>query len=131
MPHTGLACKRHGGTSFDATLVSPDRGRVPTTVLAAVVAGPAHAAGHSGFWPTPPPPDRIVIDVVTVNGSGCPAGTAAIAVSPDNQAFTVTYSDYLAQVGVGSKPTDFRKNCQDSTDGSINTTYHFSWLRCP
>ncbi|MFD1829399.1 MULTISPECIES: DUF4360 domain-containing protein [Streptomyces] len=58
------------------------------------------------------PTDRMVIDVVTVNGSGCPLGTAAVAVSPDNTAFTVTYSHYLAQVGVGSKPTDFRKNCQ-------------------
>ncbi|GGX65286.1 DUF4360 domain-containing protein [Streptomyces hiroshimensis] len=59
-----------------------------------------------------PPPDKIVIEIATVNGSGCPAGTAAVAVAPDNTAFTVTYSDYLAQVGVGSKPTDFRKNCQ-------------------
>jgi hypothetical protein len=61
---------------------------------------------------TTPPPDHITIDVVTVNGSGCPAGTAAVAVSPDNKAFTVTYSDFLAQVGVGALPTDFRKNCQ-------------------
>ncbi|MBY8340780.1 DUF4360 domain-containing protein [Streptomyces spinosirectus] len=59
-----------------------------------------------------PPPDRIVIDVATVNGSGCPAGTAAVAVSPDNTAFTVTYSDYLAQAGGSSDPTAFRKNCQ-------------------
>jgi hypothetical protein len=57
-------------------------------------------------------PGKIVIDVVTANGSGCPDGTAAIAVSPDNTAFTVTYSEYLAQVGVGAKPTDSRKNCQ-------------------
>jgi len=61
---------------------------------------------------TVPPPDHITIDVVTVLGSGCPAGTAAVAVSPDNKAFTVTYSDFLAQVGVGALPTDFRKNCQ-------------------
>ncbi|MCS0601347.1 DUF4360 domain-containing protein [Streptomyces sp. LP11] len=59
-----------------------------------------------------PPPDKIVIDVATVNGSGCPAGTAAIAVSPDNTAFTVTYSHYLAQAGGNSDPTAFRKNCQ-------------------
>ncbi|MFG3284246.1 DUF4360 domain-containing protein [Streptomyces sp. NPDC048111] len=58
------------------------------------------------------PPDKIVIEVATVNGSGCPLGTAAVAVSPDNTAFTVTYSQYMAQVGAGSKPTDFRKNCQ-------------------
>ncbi len=60
----------------------------------------------------PPPNAQITIEVITVNGSGCPAGTAAVAVSPDNTAFTVTYSEYLAQVGVGAKPTDFRKNCQ-------------------
>jgi Domain of unknown function (DUF4360) len=62
--------------------------------------------------PVGPPPGHITIDVVTVNGSGCPANTAQVAVSPDNTAFTVTYSNYLAQVGVGSAPTDFRKNCQ-------------------
>lgn len=59
-----------------------------------------------------PPSDRIVIDVVTVNGSGCPSGTAAVATSTDNTAFTVTYSDYVAQVGQGADPTDLRKNCQ-------------------
>jgi hypothetical protein len=60
----------------------------------------------------PPPTGQITIDIVTVNGSGCRIGTAAIAVSPDNKAFTVTYSDYLAQVGPQARPTDFRKNCQ-------------------
>jgi hypothetical protein len=72
------------------------------------------SASAQGFLddPVPPPNDHIVIDIVTVNGSGCPPGSAAVAVAPDNTAFTVTYSQYLAQVGVGSKPTDFRKNCQ-------------------
>ncbi|MFF2043541.1 DUF4360 domain-containing protein [Kitasatospora sp. NPDC058170] len=79
-------------------------------LLGSSVLGGAGGAATTG-WSTPPP-DKIVIDVATVNGSGCPAGTAAVAVSPDNTAFTVTYSQYVAQVGVGSKPTDFRKNCQ-------------------
>lgn len=86
-----------------------------TTVLALLLGAPGHAAAgnnNRAFWPSNPPTDRIIIDVVTVNGSGCRIGTAAVAVSPDNEAFTVTYSEYLAQVGVGSKPTDFRKNCQ-------------------
>lgn len=82
-----------------------------------LVASPASAIGFLDD-PVPPPNDHIVIDVVTVNGSGCPANTAAVAVSPDNTAFTVTYSQYLAQVGVGSTPTDFRKNCQ------INVAVH-------
>ncbi|MEU2910677.1 DUF4360 domain-containing protein [Streptomyces massasporeus] len=64
----------------------------------------------SGF--DDPPPDKIIIQVATVNGSGCPQGTAAVAVSEDNTAFTVTYSDYLAQAGGNSEPTAFRRNCQ-------------------
>ncbi|MER7753318.1 DUF4360 domain-containing protein [Kitasatospora sp. NPDC097643] len=80
---------------------------VATTVSASLLGSSAF-----GVDALPTPPDRIVIDIATVNGSGCPAGTTAVAVSPDNTAFTVTYSSYLAQVGVGSKPTDFRKNCQ-------------------
>ncbi|TCO44712.1 DUF4360 domain-containing protein [Actinocrispum wychmicini] len=77
-------------------------------VALSIVAQPA----HTSMWPSNPPPDKIIIDVVTINGSGCRPGTAAVAVSDDNTAFTVTYSEFLAQVGVGAKPTDSRKNCQ-------------------
>ncbi|GGN30253.1 hypothetical protein GCM10011609_87930 [Lentzea pudingi] len=59
-----------------------------------------------------PPADHITVQVVTVNGSGCSQGTAAVAVSSDSTAFTVTYSDYLAAAGGNVRPTDFRKNCQ-------------------
>jgi len=58
-----------------------------------------------------PPADRVVVDTVTVNGTGCPPGTVAVSVSPDNTAIGVTYSSYVAAVGVGASPTDFRKNC--------------------
>ncbi|SDO19511.1 protein of unknown function [Streptomyces sp. cf386] len=73
---------------------------------------PAQAAPSPSGAFDDPPPDKIVIKVATVNGSGCPQGTTAVAVSEDNTAFTVTYSDYLAQVGGNSDPTAFRKNCQ-------------------
>jgi hypothetical protein len=83
------------------------------TVLAVVLAGTVHAgAATASGAQSAPPSDRITVEVVTVNGSGCRPGSAAVAVAPDNTGFTVTYSEYLAQVGVGSGPTDFRKNCQ-------------------
>jgi hypothetical protein len=82
------------------------RALVVGSVFIASLAVPASASA------SPHPLDKIVIDVVTANGSGCPDGTAAVAVSPDNTAFTVTYSNYLAQVGAGAGPTDFRRNCQ-------------------
>ncbi|HEX6359337.1 DUF4360 domain-containing protein [Actinophytocola sp.] len=59
-----------------------------------------------------PPTSEVVVDVVAVNGTGCPPGTAGISVSPDNTTFTVTYDQYLARLGVGAAPTDFRKSCQ-------------------
>ncbi|WP_330329883.1 DUF4360 domain-containing protein [Streptomyces sp. NBC_00536] len=76
------------------------------TAALLVTAAPAHAT------PITVPPDKIVIELATVNGSGCREGTAQVAVAPDNTAFTVTYSEYLAQVGPGAPPTAFRKNCQ-------------------
>ncbi|MET8681081.1 DUF4360 domain-containing protein [Streptomyces sp. NPDC004647] len=91
MPSMALA-----GSALTALLVSP------------VSLQPAQPASLG----IPVPPDKIVVELATVNGSGCPEGTAAVAVAPDNTAFTVTYSEYLAKVGVGASPTDFRKNCQ-------------------
>ncbi|MFD8813119.1 DUF4360 domain-containing protein [Streptomyces sp. NPDC059627] len=73
---------------------------------------PAQAKASSSPVFDDPPPDKIVINVATVNGSGCPQGTTAVAVSEDNEAFTVTYSAYLAQAGGSSDPTAFRRNCQ-------------------
>ncbi|WP_432021421.1 DUF4360 domain-containing protein [Streptomyces sp. 1222.5] len=75
------------------------------TMAAALSATPAQAQSST-------PPGQITVEVQTVNGSGCPLGTADVAAAPDNTAFTVTYSDYLAQAGAGSNPIDFRKNCQ-------------------
>lgn len=62
--------------------------------------------------PSQPPTEKVVIDVVTVNGSGCPAGTVAVAASPDNTVFTITYSRFIAVVGVGAGSADYLKNCQ-------------------
>ncbi|MEU3145028.1 MULTISPECIES: DUF4360 domain-containing protein [unclassified Streptomyces] len=86
-------------------------GLLLSTAVAALLTAstPAHDPS-TGF--VDPPPDRIVIKVATVNGSGCPQGTTAVAVSEDNTAFTVTYSDYLARAGGTSDPTASRKNCQ-------------------
>ena len=60
----------------------------------------------------PAAPDGVSIDVVTVNGSGCRAGTWSVDLSDDRTAFTVSYSDFVASDGGDAPPTDSRKNCQ-------------------
>jgi len=58
------------------------------------------------------PSEPITVSVVTVNGSGCPAGTATVRRLADSTGFTVRYSNFVASVGGSARPTDFRKNCQ-------------------
>ena len=55
------------------------------------------AAAVFGLTTTVTPPQPVTIDVLTVSGSGCLPTTTAVAISPDNTAFTVTYSDFLVQ----------------------------------
>jgi uncharacterized protein DUF4360 len=58
-----------------------------------------------------PPTEEIVIDAAAY-GTGCPAGTATFTMAPDNSSVTVSYSNYVAKIGVGAVATDFRKSCQ-------------------
>ncbi|GAB1695106.1 DUF4360 domain-containing protein [Krasilnikovia sp. M28-CT-15] len=61
---------------------------------------------------SPSPPDGVVIEVVTASGSSCRPGTVAVALSPDRQAFTVTYSEYLAAAGGSAKTGDATQKCK-------------------
>lgn len=75
--------------------------------LAATTLSPSAAAGGGT-----PPPGKVVIDVALVNGSGCPRGTAMVAVAPDNTGFVLSTRSFPAQAGAGSQPGDSRSNCQ-------------------
>jgi hypothetical protein len=49
-----------------------------------------------------PDPSGTYFASINANGTGCPAGTWDAAISPDGQAFTVTFSGYEATVNPGS-----------------------------
>ncbi|WP_017558187.1 DUF4360 domain-containing protein [Nocardiopsis baichengensis] len=96
----------------------------------ALSAAPAAASGGPSWWPEdPPPPGKVEIDLVNANGSGCAPGTAATSVAPDKTAFTVTYSEYLAQAGGGASPIDRRKNCQLAVLVSVPQGYTYAIAR--
>jgi hypothetical protein len=86
------------------------RGGVVLLLLASPLIGSSPAS--AGNVLDNPPADHIVIDLVAMAGSGCRPGTADVAVSPDNKAFTAIYSEYLAEAGPGVSTTKGRKNCQ-------------------
>jgi hypothetical protein len=62
--------------------------------------------------PSDAPPGEMRVNLRTVNGSGCPAGTVGVEAAPDRSSFTVNYSQYLARAGAGAEATDARQNCQ-------------------
>ncbi|MET9632257.1 DUF4360 domain-containing protein [Lentzea sp. NPDC006480] len=68
-----------------------------------------------------------VLEVVTVNGSGCRAGDADIATS--GRTFTIGYHEFLARAGDGSSPLDMRKNCQVNLRVNVpdGWTYALAW----
>lgn len=85
--------------------------------------------------------------MATVNGTGCPPDTAAVSVSADyrgfghleNGAYGVERANYYFQ---GNSPTAYETHrldgfydndwqFSDSTDGSVQTVYHFAWKSCP
>ncbi|MFY1649474.1 DUF4360 domain-containing protein [Solwaraspora sp. WMMB762] len=86
------------------------RGGVVLALLASSLISGASASAKGIL--DDPPDDQVVIDLVAMAGSGCRPGTADVAVSPDNTAFTTIYSDYLVQAGPGISVTEGRRNCQ-------------------
>ncbi|MFD8496635.1 DUF4360 domain-containing protein [Amycolatopsis sp. NPDC059657] len=63
------------------------------------------------------------VEVVTVNGSGCPAGTAET--SAGGNTFSVSYRAFFAQAGGGANPVDSRKNCQVNVRVSLPPGYTY------
>ncbi|GAA4231725.1 DUF4360 domain-containing protein [Actinomadura meridiana] len=87
--------------------------------LAAGSVTPAAAAALDG-------PSGVKIEVASSNGSGCPKGTAKANLSSDAEAFSVSYSDYTAQVGGSAKPADARKNCRISLQVLVPADYTYA-----
>ncbi len=81
-----------------------------TAALALTTAGTAHAAPAADG--AAPPGGQVTLNVLSINGSGCPNGTARVTMLGDNTGFRVTYSAFLVQAGGSAAPTDFRRNCQ-------------------
>jgi hypothetical protein len=72
------------------------------------------------------PGDPITVDVVSINGSGCPAGSAAVRPLADNTGFSVAYSSYAAQANGAAAPTEFRENCQLALNVHVPQGFSFA-----
>jgi hypothetical protein len=60
--------------------------------------------------------NEVSIRQITVNGSGCPPGSVASAISEDLKSFTLLFSEFIASSGPGVTAPDNRKNCLLNVD---------------
>lgn len=81
------------------------------TVVAALLAS-LIGAPPAADPPPPQNPGRVTVELVADFGSGCAPGTAFVSISPNNSDIHVDYGQYLAWIGPGASPIDFRKYCQ-------------------
>jgi len=74
----------------------------------------------------PVPSEVITIKKIQYNGTGCPLGTVAKNVSEDKTAFTLTFSEFVAEAGPGISLASGRKNCIATLVLSVPGGWQFS-----
>jgi len=73
------------------------------------------------------PGEPIRIENIAFKGTGCPDNsTASVNISDDKQAFTVAFSEFVAETGPGLPLTAGRKNCNLTLDLDIPAGWQFS-----
>ena len=92
-----------------------------TTAAAALITLSALAPTEDAAEPAP------VLEIATVNGSGCRAGDADV--QTDGRTFTVGYHEFLARAGNDSSPVDQRKNCQINIRVNVPEGYTYGLAR--
>jgi hypothetical protein len=76
-----------------------------------------------------PNPSQVYIRNITANGSGCPIGSVGSDISPDAKAFTLTFSEYAAEIGPGIPLSESRKNCQLGVAMNIPSGWSYTLLK--
>ncbi len=74
-----------------------------------------------------PPVGTVKIKNIVAMGSGCKTTDSyATNISEDGQAFTITFSEFAAQLGDGISPLENRKNCSINLDLEVPSGWQFS-----
>ncbi|RZA13971.1 MAG: DUF4360 domain-containing protein, partial [Proteobacteria bacterium] len=88
--------------------------------------------GHSFFAQSAlaqdqPNPGDVYIKSIDAKGSGCNnPGSYSVNLSGDRQAFTVSFSEFVAALGQGLSPLEARKNCSLTMTLNIPAGFQYS-----
>lgn len=82
-------------------------------------------AGSTAAWGEDVP-SYVRIRSINYNGSGCPLNTVAQNIADDKKAFTLLFSEFIAEAGPGIDLSQSRKNCQITVDMDFPQGYSYS-----
>ncbi len=71
-------------------------------------------------------PSYVRIRSISYNGSGCPVNSVAQNVADDKKAFTLLFSEFIAEAGPGIPLSATRRNCQLTIDMDFPQGYSYS-----
>lgn len=71
-------------------------------------------------------PPYVRVRSISYAGTGCPAGSVSQNVSSDNQAFTLLFDQFVAEIGPGIPLSKNRKNCQIAVDLDFPSGWSYS-----
>ncbi|RZA26576.1 MAG: DUF4360 domain-containing protein [Proteobacteria bacterium] len=84
-------------------------------------------AASTSFATELPPTNSVKIKKITAIGSGCKTSdTYSTNISEDGLAFTITFSEFAAQLGDGISILENRKNCSVNLDLQVPNGWQFS-----
>ena len=59
-----------------------------------------------------PAPNKVILYKPVYSGTGCPAGTAGVAMTTDNRAVSIVFNQFTTEAGVGANKQTTEKNCE-------------------
>lgn len=72
------------------------------------------------------PSEQVFIKEVNTIGSGCRPESFALNLSSDKRAFTLTFSEFVAEIGPGIEPSQAYKNCAVTLRLSVPSGWQYS-----
>ncbi len=91
-------------------------------------AAPEQGVAEPDYTPTPPVASvgRPRVDVITINGSGCPMASGVVDISERRNRLAVRYSGFMAEYGPELTAGERRKNCQMMLDVEAPEGYTYA-----
>ncbi|AZZ38015.1 hypothetical protein CIK05_14785 [Bdellovibrio sp. qaytius] len=67
---------------------------------------------HSKPKKDKPAPSKVILYKPVYSGTGCPAGSAGVAMTTDNRAVSIVFNQFTTEAGAGANKQTTEKNCE-------------------